>query len=215
MLILNRDLIIVDKDDCKMANFKDDSNQKIQGHILVRDLDTNQVIMDRYNAVHFENASIAIARALANRPDGNIHELHFGNGGSTISGTGAITYFPPNVSGMSADLYNPTYFKVINDLSPLNPDPTRNFIEIKHLVGTVYTDIIITCTLEYGEPSGQEAFDDATNLDGDFVFDEMGLKLYDPVAGNGLLLTHVCFNPIQKSLNRMIEIIYTLRVTMV
>lgn len=190
------------------------------GHVFIHDPSTGEVFLDRKNAIHFENMSITIAKALANRPDGNIHELHFGNGGSTVSGTGAITYFPPNVTGTNASLYSPTYFKVVNDQSSLNTTPSKNFIEVKHLMNTVYTDIVITCTLDYSEPSGangsgqQEAFDDSTTMDGTFVFDELGLKSYDTEPGNGLLLTHVVFNPIQKSLNRLIEIIYTIRVQM-
>ena len=44
-----------------------------------------------------------------------------------------------------------------------------------------------------------------------FVFDELGLKSYDP-NGTGKLLTHVVFHPVQKSLNRLLQIDYTVRV---
>lgn len=192
----------------------DKSDQTAIGHLIIRDKTTGEVLLDKMNAIHYENMSLVLARSLANRPDGNIHEMHFGNGGSTVNGTGAITYFPPNVMGPTADLYNPTYFKVVNDQSPLNLEPSKNYIEVRHIVNTVYSDVIITCTLDYAEPSGQEAFDDATDLEGNFVFDEIGLKCFDPVPGKGLLLTHVIFNPIQKSLNRIIEIIYTVRLSM-
>ena len=43
------------------------------------------------------------------------------------------------------------------------------------------------------------------------MFDELGLVSYSP-TGNGKLLTHVIFHPVQKSLNRLIQIDYTLRV---
>ena len=45
------------------------------------------------------------------------------------------------------------------------------------------------------------------------MFDELGLKAYSP-AGPGLgdLLTHVIFHPVQKSLNRLIQIDYTVRI---
>ena len=192
----------------------DDAGAKVTGHLLIKDPESGEVLLNKRNAIHYENFSVAMGRALANRPDGNIHEMHFGSGGSTVSGTGAITYFPPNTTGSAANLYSPSYFKVVNDLSPLNVDSSKNFIEVNHLNNTTYTDIVITCTLDYSEPAGQSAFDDDTDMDGDFVFDEIGLKTYDPVAGGGLLLTHVIFNPIQKSLNRLIEVVYTLRIQM-
>ena len=51
----------------------------------------------------------------------------------------------------------------------------------------------------------------AQNTASNFVFDELGLVSYSP-AGTGKLLTHVIFHPVQKSLNRLIQIDYTLRV---
>jgi hypothetical protein len=77
----------------------------------------------------------------------------------------------------------------------------------------VYTDIFITCTLDYGEPAGQLAFDNSTLINDAFVFDELGLKYWDGSNNDkGKLLTHVIFHPIQKSLNRLIQIDYTIRV---
>lgn len=83
-------------------------------------------------------------------------------------------------------------------------------MEIRHISGATYSDILITCLLDYGEPLGQEAFDNSVNMDGNFVFDELGLKSYNP-DGEGKLLTHVVFHPVQKSLNRLLQIDYTIR----
>jgi hypothetical protein len=44
-----------------------------------------------------------------------------------------------------------------------------------------------------------------------YVFDELGLKSYNP-NGEGKLLTHVVFHPVQKSLNRLLQVDYTIRV---
>jgi hypothetical protein len=70
--------------------------------------------------------------------------------------------------------------------------------------------------LDYGEPSGQAAFDNATTTDGEFVFDELGLQAKYGTTDTGQvitkLLTHVIFHPIQKSLNRQIQIDYTIRI---
>ena len=43
------------------------------------------------------------------------------------------------------------------------------------------------------------------------MFDELGLRSWNP-NGSGNLLTHVVFHPVQKSLNRLIQIDYTVRV---
>lgn len=183
-------------------DFKDSVLPKITGHVLIRDPQSGQVLLDKKNAVHYENMSLAIGYALANKAEGVVYAMAFGNGGSAVSGTGAITYFPTNTTDPKADLYDPTYQKLINGTS-------SNFIEVKHLLGTPYTDIVTTCTLDYNEPSGQAAFDTGTSTEDSFVFDELGLK-----TSEGLLLTHVIFNPIQKSLNRLIEVVYTLRIQM-
>lgn len=194
------------------------ADQKVLGHVLIRDRDTREVLLDKMNAIHFENMSEAIALALTNRATGHIHEMVFGNGGSTVSGTGAITYFPPNVTGADAQLYNQTYRKIVDDQSPLMPEADRlsgdDTISVQHATNAVYSDIIVSATLEYNEPSGQAAFDDLTTTEGDYVFDELGLKAFDTTAGNGKLLSHVIFHPIQKSLNRVIEIVYTIRIYM-
>ena len=87
-------------------------------------------------------------------------------------------------------------------------------MEVRHIPGTVYTDILVTCLLDYGEPADQAAFDNSQNLSGQYVFDELGLKAYVPNnPGAGKLLTHVIFHPVQKSLNRLIQIDYTVRIS--
>jgi hypothetical protein len=198
---------------------KEQINPKMFGHVLIKDItDQNnpEVLVDQMNAIHFENMSNAIALSLADFPNGFIEEMHFGNGGSVVSATGTISYYPPNVTGLTADLYDDTFYKVVNNRSPLftdNPDLTN--ITTNHITGNTYTDIIITCTLNYGEPSAQEVFDTAVEVNGTYTFDEMGLKTYDATTGIRRLLTHVIFNPIQKSLNRIIEIIYTVRIALV
>jgi hypothetical protein len=80
----------------------------------------------------------------------------------------------------------------------------------------VYSDILVQCLLDYGEPSGQDAFDNSTQLNGEYVFDELGLLAYYGTDNDGnvitRLLTHVIFHPVQKSLNRQIQIDYTVRI---
>lgn len=195
-------------------------HKSIQGHVKIKDVLTGEILVDKYNAIHYENFSIALAQSIANRPSNWIQLMAFGNGAATVSGTGTITYLPPNVVGTTAQLYNETYFKCVNDLSPYNTDVQNNYITTAHTTGTTYSDVIITCNLGLNEPAGQEAFDNATTLGGNYVFNELGIKAYnatDAATGytsdsNSLLLTHVIFSPVQKSLNRQIEIVYTIRI---
>jgi len=185
----------------------------MEGHIKIFDPETKKVYIDKRNAIHYENMSISLAESLGNEGRGNIVEMAFGNGGTTVDPTGIITYLTPNNSGVNASLYNQTYYKTVDDNNVNNTDPSRNYIETRHTLGTTYTDILISCLLDYGEPSGQEAFDNSTDMDGNYVFDELGLKAYTTDGANqGRLLTHVIFHPVQKSLNRLIQIDYTIRI---
>ena len=190
---------------------RDLSGIHIEGHIKVWYPETGEIAVDKRNAIHYENMSIALAETIANSGQGFIYEMAFGNGGTTVDPTGIITYLTPNSTGTNASLYNQTYTKIVDDRAVANVDPIRNKIETRHVTGTNYTDVFITCLLDYGEPTGQEAFDNTTNNNSDFVFDELGLKSFSP-SGQSRLLTHVIFHPIQKSLNRLIQVDYTVRI---
>lgn len=190
---------------------KDLTGLHIEGHIKIWSPESKEIYVDKRNAIHYENISIALADSIANSGQGFIYEMAFGNGGTAVDPTGIITYLTPNSTGTNASLYNETYTKVVDDRSVSNVDPTRNYIETRHVTGVNYTDVFVTCLLDYGEPSGQSAFDNTTNNDSNFVFDELGLKSYSS-TGNSKLLTHVIFHPVQKSLNRLIQIDYTVRI---
>ena len=189
---------------------------KIEGFIKITDPKSGEVLVDKKNAIHYENISIAMAQTLSNRTSaqggGWIYEMAFGNGGSSVDPTGVITYLPPNVTGQNADLYNQTYAKVVDDNSAANTDPAENYMTVIHTAGKPYTDILVTCLLDYGEPPGQQAFDNSTNFNGEYVFDELGLKCWNGSSTDLRLITHVIFHPVQKSLNRQIQIDYTLRI---
>jgi hypothetical protein len=189
----------------------------IRGHIKIFDPETKEVFIDKSNAIHYENFSVALANSVADKGQNFIYEMDFGNGGTSVDPTGIITYLPTNTVGQNANLYNPTYTKIVDDTAIANPDPLNNKMTISHIPGTVYTDILVSCLLDYGEPSGQANFDNSTNLNDQFVFDELGLRgrSTDGTSGltsTGLLLTHVVFHPVQKALNRLIQIDYTVRI---
>lgn len=190
---------------------RDFSGLNIEGHIKIWYPETGEIAIDKRNAIHYENMSVALADSIGNSGQGFIYEMSFGNGGTAVDPTGIITYLTPNSVGTNAALYNQTYTKIIDDRAVANVDPTRNKIETRHVTGTNYTDVFITCLLDYGEPNGQDAIDTSSNNEGTFVFDELGLKSYN-ISGQGRLLTHVIFHPVQKSLNRLIQIDYTVRI---
>lgn len=186
----------------------------VEGFLKISDItepENNKVLRDIKNAIHYENISVAMVNSLSNQKRGSIFKMVFGNGGTTVDPTGLISYLTPNTVGINTGLYNKTYEKVVDQNAVDNLDPIRNKMEIRHISGATYSDIIITCFLDYGEPLGQEAFDNGVDMQGDFVFDELGLRSYDP-DGDGKLLTHVIFHPVQKSLNRLIQIDYTIRI---
>jgi hypothetical protein len=128
--------------------------------------------------------------------DGLINTMSFGNGGTYINSSGDVVYNAPNVSGSTAQLYNETY-------TVANPG-----IGIEQHDGENYSDIVVTAILDYDTITGQQPLDNATGDDDtDYIFDELALK-----SENGNYLTHIVFHPVQKSANRKIRVIYTLRI---
>lgn len=194
-----------------MSNLADEMKIGIEGHLRIlgydEGVDEPVELLNKRNAIHREHASILLARAIANRENGSIYTMHFGTGGATIDPLGNITYATPNTSG-SADLNIPAYFEVIDDNEGA---PAGNQMAVRHTNGTLFSDVEIRCVIDKNEPFGQSAFDNlgTSNINSsNFVFDEIGLKTED-----GLLITHVVFSPIEKSANRIIEVVYTLRIT--
>jgi hypothetical protein len=189
---------------------------KIEGFLKIYDPNSLEVFVDKKNAINYENMSEALADTLSNRGYGEIYQMAFGNGGASVDETGIITYLPPNTTGQNAALYNQTYEKIVDDTSVFNLDPTRNKMTVNHTSGKLYTDILVQCLLDYGEPPGQMAFDNSTETDSDYIFDELGLLANYGTDNDGnvitRLLTHVIFHPVQKSLNRQIQIDYTVRI---
>lgn len=187
----------------------------LQGHLRIFDPESGEEFVNKRNAIHYENISYSLAQAFASKGVGTVYAMAFGNGGSSVDPTGVITYLPPNTVNLNADLYHQTYQKVVDDNDVNNLDPAHNFITVNHVPSKTYSDVVITCLLDYGEPSNQQAFDNSTQLSGEYVFDEIGIKTYQGQQGADILtrlVTHVIFHPVQKSLNRQIKIEYTIRI---
>jgi hypothetical protein len=191
--------------------FSEKINNGIRGFIEIRDAETNELLLEKDNSIHYGNMAFIIARALNNQAGSYIHYMAFGNGGTSVDTSGRIIYKTPRVSEAvesSADLYNRTYSKVVS----LNS--VSDNIEI--IPGTSFTDIKVTCTLAYNEPADQDLFDSSSTNDGEYVYDELALFGFPSDTSIGIassrMLTHVIFHPQQKAQNRSIKVIYTIRI---
>ena len=187
-------------------------NVKITGHVKVTDLNSQEVLVDRYNAINSETMSIILANMLQGNNSKYVYELHFGNGGTVIDGTGSITYkdVEENLKlGTVAELYNPIYYKVVDATDTVNnDDDTRNYVTVDHTDGLIYSDVVVTCTLEENQP-------DTAENSGIITFDEIGLKNKgDTGLNSGYLLSHLVFEPVEKTAGRVIQVVYTLRVSL-
>jgi len=189
-------------------DFIDNTTTSLDGHVLVKDMDSGEVLLDKHNAINYLNVAVAIASLFAGRIDDvskkgyGITKIAYGNGGSIVNETtGGLQYRAPNTDTTSGQLQNKTYEKSVANVD------TDNKIDVQIFENQPYSDIIITSTLDYSEPNGQQDLDNAEEFEGDYVFDEIGL-----VTDSELYLTHLTFHPIQKSANRKIQIIYTLRI---
>jgi hypothetical protein len=187
---------------CKIEGFRQDTRPK-----------TGEVLVDKKNAIHYENISLAMAQT-------SERSQHRDTSMKWHLATAEVQLIPlalshicpqiPQVKMLTCTIK--LTLKLSDDNSAADTDPENNRMTPLHTSGNVYSDILVTCLLDYGEPPEQQAFDNSTNFNGEFVFDELGLKTWNGSVDNLRLITHVIFHPVQKSLNRQIQIDYTLRI---
>lgn len=199
-----------------MYNLEEKTMARITGHVKMVDLDTGEIILNKRNAINYENMSKTIAYLVGGSQSGQgqpygIVKMAFGNGGVIVDSLGALVYRTPNTGTTDGTLYNQTYSKVVANTPQ---DNLTDNVAISHTAGTSYSDIIVTCTLGYDEPIGQDADDTLVTFNNNFVFDEIGLMEADiDESTQGATLTHIVFHPVQKSSNRRIQVIYTIRIS--
>ena len=174
----------------------------VKGHCTIED-DLGNVLLDRDNAVHPQNMSRIIARALSNESNNWIHRIAFGNGGTDIDAAQTVTFKtpndgqPPDIQTWDSRLYNETYSEIIDELSPelgVDPGSADDRVGVRAgggsfpendigLTGVFSTSLGLTSEVEIkvilnpDEPSGQLVNDQTSNvsLDSSFTFDEIGL----------------------------------------
>ena len=60
---------------------KDATGIHIEGHIKIHDPVSKEIYINKRNAIHYENISVALATSMINNGQGFIYKMAFGNGG--------------------------------------------------------------------------------------------------------------------------------------
>ncbi len=198
---------------------------RAEGHVIIRDKVTREVIRDEMNAIHYGNLAASVVDALSGLGTGHIRYMAFGNGGTSISANGEITYRKPDVTNIkdpSSSLYSEIYHQEVGENGSTNTGADSGNTVIPIQSNAQYADVKITCTLDFNDTGSlQDPIDRANNLDDATVFDEIALYTGEsniPLSttlantNDALMISHVIFHPIQKSNNRILEIDYTIRI---
>lgn len=186
----------------------DNLNLNLIGRVTIHDAATGELLRDKRNAIHPQNMSLVVARALAREDNGHVFELAFGNGGTFYNTSSQLVFKAPNIFGSSATLYNETYAVQVDETASGTP-VTNSVVALPSPAPALTSLVIVTAQLSALEPLGQAVADNlTTDPEGTFVFDEIGLK-----SADGLLLSHLVFSPIEKTANRAWLITYTITVS--
>lgn len=209
---------------------KESFKTRVVGTVEIKD-DLGNVLVSKSNAIHPGNMATAIARGLSNASNYQIYKLKLGNQGTYVDSSQQIVFRPPNTTGVTADLYNPTYVEVVDDSN--SGVGVGNSVTYTNIPSSTSTRVIITCVVSANEAvnratdeSDTDTADgggldgvDSTPTEGSFFFDELGLF----TAGLGtpdllnetdeLMLSHLVFSPIEHTGNRELTIVYTLTIT--
>jgi len=209
---------------------KENFDIAVVGDVLIKD-DLGNLLVHKQNAIHPGNMATAIARGLSNANHAQVFKLKLGNQGTYVDSSQQIVFRPPNTTGVSADLYNPTYVEVVDDSD--SAVGVGNSVTFTNIPNSTSTRVIVTCVVSANEAvnratdqadtttSSSGGLDgvDSTPTEGTFFFDELGLF----TAGVGtpdllnetdeLMLSHLVFSPIEHTGNRELTIVYTLTIT--
>lgn len=198
------------------------------GHVMIKD-DQGNVLLDKQNAIHPKNMATAIARGLSNTVNYQIYKLKLGNQGTYIDSNMQIVFRPPNTSGDTADLYNPTYVEVVDDGDASVGG--GNSVTFTNIPASTNTRVIITAVISANEavnrptdeadsatPTADPTTDASLDPDSQFFFDELGLFTKETsgtmLDGAGeMMLSHLIFSPIEHTGSRELTIVYSLTIS--
>lgn len=172
----------------------------ISTQVRIYDTDTNELLVDKSNAIHRQNMALAIARGLARQDNGYIFRIAYGDGGTFRDAAGNLVYRAPNDGrdgGWEDRLYHETYSEIVSGpligtdpgssdgdttrpgggSDPTN-DPTGAGV-VSQEVG-LKSNVIVTSYINQNEPFGQgpSPFGPTVVADPDertFLLDELGL----------------------------------------
>lgn len=174
----------------------------IKTRVLIKDLNTNEILVDKSNAIHSQNMARILSRALAHETNSWIYRMAFGNGGTQLSADGSRLYNPPNDGSdgsWESRLYNETYSEVVDEISanygydvgssditgtrpgggadPSN-DPTGGGVFSQE--AGLNSNVVVSVILNELEPTGESltSLIPPTDSEKCFLFDEIGL--YSP-----------------------------------
>ena len=206
---------------------------RVHGHVQIKD-SLGNVLMDKTNAIHTGNMATVIARGLSNAVHASIFKLKLGNQGTYIDSSQQIVFRPANTTGVTADLYNPTYVEIVDDADA--GVGVGNSVTFTNIPASTSTRVIVTCVISANEavnrptdlPDGATASSGgldgigigaAIPTEGQYFFDELGLF----AAGLGtpdllnetdeLMLSHLIFSPIEHTGNRELTVVYSVTIS--
>lgn len=208
---------------------------KIDTRVIIKDINSNEILVDKSNAIHSQNMARIIARALAHETNSWIYRIAFGNGGTFIDAAGNVVHNPPNDGSdgsWESRLYNETYSEIVDKSSPYfgqdlgssDPNNTRpgggadpaddpTGAGVVSQEAGLKSNVIVSVFLNENEPSGQLPDDMSSSPDTCFLFDEIGL--YSPglaaKATNGYSTVNVGNKKSSDFINLNINTTYTLR----
>ena len=69
-------------------NIVDEAGLNVSGHILIRDKETGEELVNKRNAIHYGNMARVVALALKNADNEYINFIAYGSGGTSVDTSG-------------------------------------------------------------------------------------------------------------------------------